>query len=138
MRNHDRGPFVKNRIIDLSYGAASRLGVVGPGTAPVEIVARAAPARRVPTPGGGERLVAVDLTHGNFTFQVGAFQDPRNAERLAAKLNRDYPNVHVASFDRGDGLFHRVRVGRATTLKAAEAFEQALVRRGFDVFIVAE
>jgi rare lipoprotein A len=138
VRINDRGPFVKGRIIDLSYGAATQLGVVGPGTAPVEIVARAAPARKVREAGGGEHLVAVDLTTGNFTFQVGAFQDRGNAERLAAKLKREHRHVHVASFDRGDGLFHRVRVGRATTLEEAEAYEQKLIRQGFDVFIVAE
>ena len=130
--------FVKNRVIDLSYGAAVQLGVVGPGTAPVEIVARAAPARKVREAGGGEHLVAVDLATGNFTFQVGAFLDRANAERLAAKLKRDHRNVHVASFDRGDGLFHRVRVGRATTLADAEDYEEMLIRQGFDVFIVAE
>ena len=138
VRINDRGPFVKGRIIDLSYGAATQLGVVGPGTAPVEIVARAAPARKVREAGGGEHLVAVDLTTGNFTFQVGAFQDRRNADRLAAKLQHVHQNVHVASFDRGDGLFHRVRVGRATSLEEAEAYEQKLIRQGFDVFIVAE
>jgi len=138
VRINDRGPFVKNRIIDLSYGAAQKLGVVGPGTAPVEITALAAPARTVQQPGGRLRLVPVDLTHGNFTFQVGAFQDRNNAERLAAKLKADHPNVHVASFDRGDGLFHRVRVGRASSLKEADAYEQALIRQGFDVIIVAE
>jgi rare lipoprotein A len=138
VRINDRGPFVKGRIIDLSFGAAQQLGVVGPGTAPVEIVALAAPARTVQQPGGLTRLVPVDLTSGNFTFQVGAFQDRNNAERLAAKLSRIYDHVHVASFDRGDGLYHRVRVGRATTLKEADAYEQALLRQGFDVFIVAE
>ena len=139
VRINDRGPFVQGRIIDLSYGAANKLGVVGPGTAPVEIVALAAPAHTVRQPGGQERLVAVDLTSGNFTFQVGAFQDRNNAERLAAKLRQEnYNHVHVASFDRGDGMFHRVRVGRATSLTEADQYEQALIRQGFDVFIVAE
>lgn len=138
VRINDRGPFVKGRIIDLSYGAAQKLGLVGPGTAPVDIVALAAPARKVRQAGGQERLVAVDLTHGNFTFQVGAFQDRNNADRLAAKLRRTYHHVHVASFDRGDGLFHRVRVGRATSLKEADEYEQTLILQGFDVFIVAE
>jgi rare lipoprotein A len=138
VRINDRGPFVKNRIIDLSYGAARKLGVVGPGTAPVEIVALAAPVRTVQQPGGQERLVPVDLTSGNFTFQVGAFQDRNNAERLAAKLKPNHLNVHVASFDRGDGLFHRVRVGRVTTLQEADAYERILIREGYDVIIVAE
>jgi peptidoglycan lytic transglycosylase len=138
IRINDRGPFVQGRIIDLSYGAANKLGVVGPGTAPVEIVALAAPARTVRQPGGQERLVAVDLTSGNFTFQVGAFQDRNNAERLAAKLRQTRSNVHVASFNRGDGMLHRVRVGRTTTLKEADEYEQGLIREGYDVIIVAE
>ena len=136
--------FVRNKLIDEVYlplvgdNLAKQLGVVGPGTAPVEIVALAAPARKVRQAGGQERLVAADLTSGNFTFQVGAFQDRKNAERLATKLKQTYSHVHVTSFDRGDGMFHRVRVGRATTLKEADEYEQALIRQGFDVFIVAE
>jgi rare lipoprotein A len=138
VRVNDRGPFAKARIIDLSYGAAQALGVVGPGTAPVEIVALATPARAVAEAGGGERYVAADPTHGNFTFQVGAFQDRRNAERLAAKLRNVYDNVHIASYDRGDGLFHRVRVGRATSLKEADDYERMLMGHGYEVYIVAE
>ena len=37
VRINDRGPFVKGRILDLSYGAARKLGVVGPGTAKVKL-----------------------------------------------------------------------------------------------------
>ena len=138
IRINDRGPFAKGRIIDLSYGAAKKLGVVGPGTAPVEIVALAAPVRRTSPTGGAGQLEAVDLTRGNFTFQVGAFQDRANAERLARRLEKRYANVHIASFDRGDGMFHRVRVGRANRLDEAERYERTLMRQGYDVFIVAE
>ncbi len=137
IRINDRGPFAKGRIIDLSFGAAQKLGVVGPGTAPVEIVALAAPTRKVAAP-GSRQFEPVDLTRGNFTFQVGAFQDHANARRLAAKLRKLHTNVHIASFDRGDGLYHRVRVGRAHRLKEAEAYERTLMRQGYDVFIVAE
>ena len=138
VRINDRGPFAKGRIIDLSYGAARKLGVVGPGTAPVEIVALAAPARSMTTNGDGRRFEPVDLTRGNFTFQVGAFQDRANAQRLAARLEKRHANVHIASFDRGDGLYHRVRVGRVRRLDEAEAYERTLMQQGYDVFIVAE
>ncbi len=138
IRINDRGPFVKGRIIDLSYGAAQKLGVVGPGTAPVEIVALAAPTRSVAQPDGRPQFEKVDLTRGNFTFQVGAFQNRTNARRLADKLQQRFTNVHIASFDRGDGLYHRVRVGRAYRLDEAEAYERKLIQQGYDVFIVAE
>ena len=94
--------------------------------------------RRTSPTGGAGQLEAVDLTRGNFTFQVGAFQDRANAERLARRLEKRYANVHIASFDRGDGMFHRVRVGRANRLDEAERYERTLMRQGYDVFIVAE
>jgi rare lipoprotein A len=138
VRINDRGPFVRGRIIDLSYGAAKKLGVVDPGTAPVEIVALAVPTRSMAPPDGGGPFAEVDLTRGNFTCQVGAFQNRANARRLAAKLQVRFSNVHIASFDRGDGLYHRVRVGRAHRLEDAEVYERTLMRQGYDVFIVAE
>ncbi len=138
LRINDRGPFVRGRIIDLSYGAAQKIGMVGPGTAPVEIVAIAAPAETVSGSSGAPVFKPIDLYSGNFTFQVGAFQDRSNAERLRRKLSARYQNVHIASFDRGDGLFYRVRLGRAANLRDAEQFEAELIQRGFDVFIVAE
>ena len=58
VRINDRGPFVRGRIIDLSYTAARKLGVVGPGTARVEVTALGA----VGTGGSGaEKYVPVDL-----------------------------------------------------------------------------
>ena len=76
VRINDRGPFVRGRIIDLSYTAARQLGIVGPGTGPVEVVALA-----TPIAAGGPQ-VKLDLYSGNFTFQVGAFGVRENAERL--------------------------------------------------------
>ena len=80
VRINDRGPFVHGRIIDLSYGAARKLGVVGPGTAPVEIVALGTPAPGTSPDKPG--YLPVDYYSGNFTFQVGAFVDRANAQRL--------------------------------------------------------
>jgi rare lipoprotein A len=130
VRINDRGPFVRERerIIDLSYAAARELGVVGPGTAPVEVVAIGT------VPGSGS-----DLYSGNFTFQVGAFANRDNAERLRAELNPRFGNAHVVEFDRGDRVFYRVRVGRCSSLDDATATEAQLMRNGFpDAFAVAE
>lgn len=137
VRVNDRGPFVRGRIIDLSYAAASELGIVGPGTAQVEVVALATPAA---TDGGAPRSAKpVDLYSGNFTFQIGAFVNRANAARLAAKLNKKYNNAHVTVYDRGDQIFYRVRVGQFSSLKQAEAQESILIRDGYpDLFIVAE
>jgi rare lipoprotein A len=52
VRINDRGPFVKGRIVDLSYAAARQLRMVGPGVAPVEVEKL----RRLPVPSGARRL----------------------------------------------------------------------------------
>lgn len=137
VRVNDRGPFVKGRIIDLSYKAAGEIGIVGPGTARVEVIALATPA----TGDGGtpRRYEPVDLYTGEFTFQVGAFANRHNAERLTAKLNAKYKNAHITVYDRGDQIFYRVRVGKFKTLKQAESQEAILMQDGYiDLFIVAE
>ena len=134
VRVNDRGPFVQGRIIDLSYEAARRIGVVGPGTAPVEIIAIG----QEITPGTG-RVVPVDYYSGNFTFQVGAFIDKNNAERLKAKLDEKYQNAHIVIYDGGDRTYYRVRVGRCQDLKKTAEYEEALKKDGYtDVFTVAE
>ena len=139
VRINDRGPFVRDRIIDLSYGAARKLGVVGPGVAEVQIVALGSPVSRSKAGGTAPTYVPVDYNKGNFTFQVGAFRDYGNAERLKQVLDKKYKNAHITTFDSGDGIFYRVRVGKFSTLKQAEAHRQTLVADGFEhPFIVAE
>ena len=137
VRINDRGPFVRGRIIDLSYTAAKKLGIVGPGTADVEIVALGTPAT---TDGGtGQTFVQGDYYSGNFTFQVGAFANRENAERLKRKLDEQYKNAHITLYDRGDKIFYRVRVGAFNTLEDAIMNEAILIQDGYpDVFMVAE
>lgn len=135
VRVNDRGPFVHGRIIDLSYTGARELGMLGPGTAPVEITALGE--RRETA--GGETFVPVDYYSGRFTFQVGAFSNRSNAERLRTKLERTFPNAHVVPYDRGDMIFYRVRVGRCNDLETADRYERYLAQNGYpDAFIVAE
>jgi rare lipoprotein A len=137
VRINDRGPFVRGRIIDLSYTAAKKLGIVGPGTADVEIVALGMPAA---TDGGtGHTFVQGDYYSGNFTFQVGAFANRGNAERLKRKLDEQYQNAHITHYDRGDKIFYRVRVGAFSTLEDAVMNEAILIQDGYpDAFMVAE
>lgn len=138
VRINDRGPFVSGRIIDLSYGAAQRLGVVGPGTADVEIVAlgRADTTRSA---AGTPAYIPGDYYSGNFTFQVGAFRIKANADKLRSQLDRKYQNAHIVVFDSGDGIYYRVRVGRFSTLEQAAEQQRILAADGFEtLFVVAE
>lgn len=138
VRINDRGPFVRGRIIDLSYGAAKALDVVDAGTAPVKIVALGAPAASSGE-GAGKKYVPLDYYSGNFTFQVGAFTERANAERLVQRLDRIYKNAHQVAYFDGSRTFYRVRVGLSTDLEEAEQYEQILRQSGFpETFIVAE
>jgi rare lipoprotein A len=138
VRVNDRGPFVRGRIIDLSYTAAKRIGIVGPGTGRVRVVALGVPSSRT-SAGAKPHYQPIDYYSGNFTFQVGAFAEKTNARRLVDKLERLYKNAHMTEYFDGRRTFYRVRVGLAHSLKEAEQYEQLLVQSGYpETFIVAE
>ncbi len=138
VRINDRGPFIRGRIIDLSYTAAQKLDIVGPGTAPVEVVALGAPPAPGPTK-TQKKYTKVDYFSGEFTFQVGAFSDRNNAQRLVNQLKTEYDNAHMVTYDSGSQIFYRVRVGKATNLQDAERFERELIQKGYrGTFIVAQ
>jgi rare lipoprotein A len=121
VRITDRGPFVDNRIIDLSLAAAREIELVGPGVAPVRL----------------EVLGDVDLTAGFFTVQVGAFRDRGNAERLRERLTASYSPIFIQQYDSPDGVLYRVRVGKIAGEDAARQFsEQLRSREGFSPFVV--
>jgi len=139
VRINDRGPFVRGRIIDLSYSAARKLEVVGPGTASVQIVALGTPASPKSADKAAGPYLPVDYYSGNFTIQVGAFMDRNNAERLKNKLDQKFQNAHITVYDTGREVFYRVRVGRCSTLQQVDEYESIMIREGFkDAFAVAE
>ena len=139
VRINDRGPFVSGRVIDLSYGAARKLGVVGPGTAEVRVVALGRAVSGNSGSGHRPKYTPVDYQTGNFTFQVGAFKDRENAERMKRKLELKYKNVHIVAMDRGEGVLYKVRLGQFSSLVKAEAGRRLLTADGFpDPFLVAE
>jgi len=121
VRITDRGPFVDNRIIDLSQAAAREIESIGPGIVPVRI----------------EVLGNVDVTAGFFTVQVGAFHDRGNAERLRDRLNASYSPIFIQQYDSPDGAFYRVRVGRISGQQAAQDFGEKLRNaEGFSPMVI--
>ncbi len=137
MRINDRGPFVDGRVIDLSYQAGQKLGIIGTGTAPVKIVAlgRASSVKKA----GKNTYIPEDYERGNFTIQIGAFSELKNAQRLKAKLSRVYRNAHITKYDNGRLILYRVRVGQCSTLQEARKLKNKLKRKGFhNAMIVAE
>jgi rare lipoprotein A len=141
VRINDRGPFVKGRIIDLSYAAAKDVGLLGPGVAPVRIEALARQVGEVEEPMGLKRPVVEiqDLEEGLFTVQVGAFGDRQNALRLADRLMPHFGDAEVSAYvDKDRGTLYRVRVSKARSLTQASRIEQKLEAMGFaEAFIIA-
>ncbi|HEY0513413.1 MAG TPA: septal ring lytic transglycosylase RlpA family protein [Thermoanaerobaculia bacterium] len=116
VRVNDRGPYSRNRVIDLSYAAAREVGVVGPGTASVEIY-------RIPEAGAPPR----------FTVQVGAFSEADRAAALQHEVLRLYPEAVVAS----DGTWHRVQIGAFDDRDGAEAVRRELASIGMPAVVVS-
>lgn len=136
VRINDRGPFVKGRIIDLSYAAANDLGMIGPGTAPVLVEALGY--RETGSEEGEPRYrQPASYAYGPFTVQVGAFTVAQNAERLATELRTAYGEASVVEGWVAGQKFHRVRVGlyplMAAALQAATEFEGKGFRNCFVV-----
>jgi rare lipoprotein A len=111
VRITDRGPFVEDRIIDLSYAAAQQIELIGPGVAPI----------RLEVISGG-----VDPTAGFFTVQVGSFRERSNADRLRERLNASYSPVSIQPYETAEGTFYRVRVGKVSGEDAARQYAAQL------------
>ena len=110
VRVNDRGPFHENRIIDLSYAAAVRIGVWPKGTGLVEVqgIDPSAPGGEPPAP----HTVTADAGSPGIYLQVGAFSDPANAERVAAQLRQaNFAPVQVEQVQVNGRTIRRVRVG---------------------------
>ena len=95
VRINDRGPFHSNRIIDLSYTAASKLGYVQAGSTLVEVES-IDPAQWTPTPGNNSSPSTVEppeplpiSSDGDYWLQLGAFSVEANAEQLLEKLKTE-------------------------------------------------
>jgi rare lipoprotein A len=125
VRVNDRGPFVPNRIIDLSLAAAVRIGIWPKGTGLVEVQgidpghpnAEPAPVTAVtPRTGRQPRLYV----------QVGAFGDSGNAERLASRLRGlELGSVRVVAVQIGRRTLRRVQIG---PLPDADAVDRTTAR----------
>jgi rare lipoprotein A len=125
VRVNDRGPFVKGRIIDLSYAAAKKLGVDVAGTAPVRIEALGYSAGR------GEYKEPATYDSGNYTVQVGSFKEYANAARLSGELKNlfGFSEAHLTNVN-GE-FFYRVYAGKYASLKAAETAEKNFAEHGY-------
>lgn len=135
---NDRGPFHENRIIDLSYSAAYRLGILGKGTGFVEVRAinpnQAEPVTRVAAleqaPVRDEQTTTVSKNI-NLYLQVGAFISRDNAERLHSKLvDAALGNTQISPVQHNGNTVYRVRLGPIFDVDIADQLVNKLTSLG--------
>lgn len=119
VRVNERGPFVRSRILDCSYGAARELGFVAQGTARVKI----------------ETLEPVQDAVV-YTVQAAAFIEEENARTLRERLSRKFEQVQVVSFESNVGRFYRVRVGAYSNEEKAEKTAARLTLEGLEPVVI--
>jgi len=127
VRINDRGPFVKNRIIDLSYQAAKAIGMLGKGTARV----------RLEVLGSSNQLWA-KINSGKFYIQVGSFKYKDNALRLKKRLSGLGYRCRVVGYTLGLDTFWRVQVGPYFGLNQAKRIQDRLARTYQGSFIFSD
>lgn len=114
VRINDRGPFVRGRVIDLSRSGAEAVGMLGPGTARVELrVLQAAPAST------------------GYWVQAGAFRDRAKARRRLDELEPSFPEARLVTLDG----WHRVRLGPYRGKARANETARRLRRRGIEAIV---
>jgi len=123
VRINDRGPFVGDRILDLSYAAARLLDMVGPGTAPVRLEIL--------------KNLSSASTRSGFSVQVGAFSSKENADTLKSRLELKYGRVEVAPFKTPNQVYYRVRI-KVADHEAAMRAAQLLSEEGYSILIIEE
>jgi rare lipoprotein A len=147
VRINDRGPFVGNRIIDLSYSAAARLDMLRNGTAFVEVrtvgagagqatdgASSATPLPVSPLPGVSTAVAdeaPAATPAARLYIQVGAFADGGNAQRVLARLrDAGLNNAFITTTARNDRLA-RVRLGPVATVAEFDALSARLAGLGY-------
>lgn len=131
VRVNDRGPFHKNRLIDLSYAAAVKLGITHQGFALVEVRAidpekRDEQAQSVPRQSASASLY----------LQLGAFADRQTAERLRDKVRGFEVPVRIEEAAADRGTLYRVRLGPLPSVEAAHQWTARLAQMGLGNAVV--
>lgn len=129
---NDRGPFIDGRIIDLSYTAAKKLGIDGPGTAEVEISTLTS-GRIKSRPVVRTIALADDVTRdAPLYIQLGSFGSESNAQNLLLDLQTtNESTAAVSQLETEEGLFYRVRIGPLYDLDEANSVVRRLRDKGY-------
>lgn len=128
VRINDRGPFIRGRIIDLSYGSAKSVNLIRMGVAKVKIEVISSPSKR-----------NVGYFNPLYTVQVGSFSSKVNAYSVEKDLKSTVRNkVRVEPVEVKGDTFYRVRVGMFSTRKDAEQLRNSLRKYGYRGKVILE
>ena len=120
VRVNDRGPFARNRVLELSYGAAKELGYVAQGTARVKI----------------EALEPIEDPGGQYTVQAALFAEAENARMLRDRLSKRFEVISIVPFESNVGKFFCVQVGAYASEEKAEIIAGKLMMEGLEPIVV--
>ncbi len=139
VRVNDRGPFHQGRIIDLSYAAATKLGIIGNGTGLVEVRAVSSQADLAQSSTRAYAEPSVPRPVGLF-LQIGTFSTAVRAEQLKNKLEKVITDdILIMPLNRPDGRLYRVRIGPLTNVEYGDALATRLMKLGYnDSHVVVE
>lgn len=130
---NDRGPFVRNRLIDLSYVAALKLGITADGTGVVEVRA-IDPAAYAPRASQAQNTSGTDHASGDLYLQIGAFADRDNAERMSQRVVSLSPGAAIQVSEGGNikttGRIYRVRIGPLPSVEEVDRLMHKLTDIG--------
>lgn len=122
VRVNDRGPYAKNRIIDLSKGAAERIDMIGPGTARVRLYL---------LEGDIENSRVTDLKVPTYTVQLGSYKELQQAEIHLEKIE----GTRIETIETNNGTFYRVYFGTYKDPEEALQEMQRLKNLGYAGFV---
>lgn len=131
VRINDRGPFKDNRLIDLSYAVAAKLGILPEGTGLVEV-------RTIDVADPNYRTMIAatpsPMPQTNLYLQIGAFVNPQNAERLRMRLQgTDFASARIAEGYTGSNTrVYRVRIGPIASVEDVDRMVARLVELGIN------
>lgn len=124
---NDRGPFIKGRIIDLSYAAARAIGMVEQGLARVRVRLTPSPVTGAPAP-----------RRSGFAVQVGSFQARQHAEALRARVADIASGVYIQTVAIANGTYYRVRIGPFPSRTEAARIAARVAAYGYTAILFEE
>jgi len=149
VRINDRGPFVGGRIVDLSYAAARRIDMIGPGIMRVRLevldgpgrptfVARPQPRESRPRATAAPVARVATPAPASYVVQVGTFRRREAADDVQREVARRFPEAQVTSLGAGGEPSYSVHLGPYEARRSAEARAEIVGHLGYPVVVVAE